>query len=227
MKEGLKKVHESEPARIASLCTGYGGLDMAVMTVFGGKLLWCADNDKHAAQVIAVRYPGVPNLGDLTQLDWSKVEPSDIICAGFPCQDISSSGKGLGIEKGARSGIWKNIAKSICYLRPSIIIVENVSAIRSRGLSRVLGDLAKAGYDTVWTSLRASDIGAPHRRERVFILGCARSTTTRDLLLTAYARRQRWERGTTSREAQGRWPSGRPQRLGHLAVSFSSQQVGR
>src|SRR5580658_5068089 len=155
---------------IGSLCAGYGGLDAAAMAVFGGKLLWCADNDKHVAQIIARRYPDVLNHGDLTQLDWSKAPPVDIICAGFPCQDISYSGRGLGIEKGERSGVWKNIVEGIRYLQPSLIIVENVSAIRSRGIGRVLGDLAQSGYDTVWTRLRASDIGAPHRRERVFIL---------------------------------------------------------
>jgi DNA (cytosine-5)-methyltransferase 1 len=155
--------HQSINSRphLASLCTGYGGLDMAAMAVFGGRLVWCADNDKHVSAILAARYPGVPNLGDLTQLDWSQVDSVDIICAGFPCQDISFSGKGLGIEKGARSGIWKNIVEGIRYLRPQLIFVENVSAIRSRGIGRVLRDLAKSGYDSIWTSVRASDVGAP------------------------------------------------------------------
>src|SRR5579864_8652000 len=117
---------------LASLCTGYGGLDMATLAVFGGKLSWCADNDRHVSTILAARYAGVPNLGDLTRLDWNQVDPVDILCVGFPCQDISSSGKRLGIEKGVRSGIWRNIVEGICYLRPKIIIVENVAAIRSR-----------------------------------------------------------------------------------------------
>ena len=181
--------HEGNDKRLnlASLCTGYGGLDMAAMAVFGGQLAWCADNDKHVSEIIAARYPGVLNYGDLTQLDWSNAPPVDIICAGFPCQDISFSGKGLGIEKGARSGIWKNIVQGICCLRPSIVIVENVGAIRSRGIDRVLGDLASLGYDSVWTSVRASDIGAPHRRERVFILGYENNAEARALLATAHA----------------------------------------
>src|ERR1022692_3101255 len=111
--------------RIGSLCTGYGGLDMAALAVFGGRLVWCADNDRHVSTILAARYPGVPNLGDLTRIDWSQLEPVDIICAGFPCQDISSSGKRLGIEKAERSGIWRNIVEGIRVLRPRIVVVEN------------------------------------------------------------------------------------------------------
>jgi DNA (cytosine-5)-methyltransferase 1 len=162
---------------IGSLCTGYGGLDMAVMAVFGGQLTWCADNDKHVATILAARFPGVPNLGDLTAMDWDQVPPVDIICAGFSYQDISSVDKRGGIEKGERSGIWKNIVAGLCILRPKLIVVENVAAIRHRGLDRVLGNLAAVGYDTAWTSLRASDVGAAHRRERVFILGYTSEAT--------------------------------------------------
>src|SRR5579859_914262 len=156
---------KKQDLRIGSLCTGYGGLDLAAMAVFGGKLDWCADNDRHVSIILAARYPNAPNLGDLTSLDWYTVPPVDILCAGFPCQDISFSGRGAGIEKGVRSGIWKNISTGVRELRPKLIIVENVAAIRSRGLNRVLGDLAALGYDASWTSLRASDVGAAHRRE--------------------------------------------------------------
>lgn len=158
---------------IGSLCTGYGGLDMAVMAVFDGRLTWCADNDRHVATFLAARFPDIPNLGDLAQLDWHQAGLVDILCAGFPCQDISSAGRGAGIEKGAKSGIWKHIVTGLRVLRPKLVVVENVSAIRYRGLGRVLGDLATLGYDAVWTSVRASDVGAPHQRERVFILGYA------------------------------------------------------
>lgn len=155
---------------IGSLCTGYGGLDMAAMAVFGGRLTWCSDNDRHVSRILVARFPGVPNLGDLTVIDWEQVEPVDVLCAGFPCQDISYAGRGAGIRKGTRSGIWINISKGIRILRPKVVIVENVAAIRSRGLGKVLEDLAKLGYNARWTSLRASDVGAAHRRERVFIL---------------------------------------------------------
>src|ERR1700733_3732175 len=135
--------------RIGSLCTGYGGLDLGVMAVLGGRLGWCADSDRHVATILADRYRGVPNLGDITSLDWRRVPAVDVITAGFPCQDISYSGRGAGIEKGVRSGIWRNIVRGIRVLRPEVIVVENVAAIKRRGLDRVLGDLAMVGYDAV------------------------------------------------------------------------------
>jgi DNA (cytosine-5)-methyltransferase 1 len=196
--------------RIGSTCTGYGGLDMAISAVLGGQLVWCADNDRHISTLLAARYPGVPNLGDLTTIAWQSVEPVDIISAGFPCQDISYSGLGAGIEKGVRSGIWKNIAEGIRILRPKLVFVENVAGIKRRGLDRVLGDLAQLGYYTVWATVRASDVGAPHRRERVFILAYRRGGKA--LLAAAYARCQRLSGRPGAREAAGRWPSGRPER---------------
>lgn len=208
--------------RIGSLCTGYGGLDIAVLAVFGGKLVWCADNDKHVSTILAARYPETPNLGDLTALDWTEVPTVDILCAGFPCQDISFSGRGAGIEKGVRSGIWKNIITGIRELRPTLVVVENVAAIRSRGLNRVLGDLAALGYDASWTSVRASDVGAAHRRERVFIL--AYRPEAEDVLTAAHARGQRWQRRAGGRQAPSRRTPGRPVRLGDIAVGVAAQR---
>lgn len=209
--------------RIGSLCTGYGGLDIAASAVFGGTLAWCADSDKHVSTILAARYPEVPNLGDLTKLNWAEIPTVDILCAGFPCQDISFSGRGAGIEKGARSGIWKNIVTGIRELRPAVVIVENVSAIRSRGLGRVLGNLATCGYGASWTSLRASDVGAPHRRERVFILAYRPEAT--EILTTAYARSQRWQRRTASSQAASWWTSSGLVRLGDLALAVAADRA--
>jgi len=158
--------------RSGSLCTGYGGLDLAVMTVLGARLAWCAETDRHAAAVLAARFPGVPNLGDITALDWAAVPPVDLITAGWPCQDISYSGPGAGITKGTRSGLWLTIAAGLRQLRPAYVFLENVAALRTRGLGKVLADLAALGYDTQWACLRASDTGACHRRDRIFILAC-------------------------------------------------------
>jgi DNA (cytosine-5)-methyltransferase 1 len=208
--------------RIGSLCTGYGGLDMATMTVFGGSLAWTADNDRHVSVILAVRYPGVPNLGDLTAIRWRQIESVDIVCAGFPCQDISYSGRGAGIEKGGRSGIWKDIVRGVRVLRPKLVVVENVAAIRRRGLDRVLGDLAALRYSAVWTSVRASDVGAAHRRERVFVLGY-RPRAAKALLAAAHTRSQRRSRRSSAGTAAGGRPPGGSVRPRACAVSPGSQ----
>lgn len=95
--KGEKSHRNLRELKIGSPCTGYGGLDMAVQAVFGGRPLWCADNDRHVRNLLAERLPDVPNLGDLDQVDWSRLPPVDILCAGFPCQDISYAGRGAGI----------------------------------------------------------------------------------------------------------------------------------
>jgi site-specific DNA-cytosine methylase len=92
-----------------------------------------------------------------------------VLSGGFPCQDISYAGKGEGID-GERSGLWSEYARIIRELRPRYVVVENVAALLGRGMERVLGDLAAIGYDAEWQSIRASDVGAPHRRERIWIV---------------------------------------------------------
>jgi DNA (cytosine-5)-methyltransferase 1 len=158
--------------RSGSLCTGYGGLDLAAAAVLGARLAWCAESDRHAAAVLAARYPHVPNLGDITALDWAAVPPVDLITAGWPCQDLSYAGPGAGIKEGTRSGLWLTIAGGLRQLRPPFVFLENVAALRTRGLGTVLADLAALGYDTQWLCLRAADTGSCHRRDRLFILGC-------------------------------------------------------
>jgi DNA (cytosine-5)-methyltransferase 1 len=151
------------------MCTGYGGLDLAAQALYSGQLIWCAENDAHATVLLHRRFPGVPNVGDLTAVDWTQMPAVDIVTAGFPCQDISYAGPGAGIKKGTRSGVWFTIAEALRLLRPGLVLVENVAALRTRGLATVLGDLAALGYDTAWMCLRAADVGAPHRRDRMFI----------------------------------------------------------
>jgi DNA (cytosine-5)-methyltransferase 1 len=154
---------------VGSLCTGVLGLEMAVRAVLGGRVVWVAENDPAAGKVLAHHHPGVPNLGDITATDWAAVEPVDVLTAGFPCQDISSAGKRAGIE-GSRSGVWRHVAHAVRDLRPRLVLLENVSALLVRGIDVVLADLAALGYVGSWRCIRASDVGAPHRRERVFIL---------------------------------------------------------
>ncbi|MET9729352.1 DNA cytosine methyltransferase [Streptomyces sp. NPDC006458] len=141
---------------------------MAVSKLTGGHVYWVADSDPSKSLILSARFPGVPNFGDISSVDWTPlIGQVDILTAGFPCQDISNAGKRVGI-KGERSGVWKHVAEAIRTLRPRYVFLENVGAIRSRGLDVVLGDLAAGGYDAEWTSYRASSVGAPHHRDRWF-----------------------------------------------------------
>ena len=180
--------------RVGSLCSGYGGLEIAIRNVFADiDLAFVADTDPFAAAILEHRFPGVPNLGDITEICYNELEPIDLLAAGFPCQDVSVAGGREGLLKGNRTGLWAEVARAIDELRPPLVFLENVHGLRSakadspvefcamcmgdragnpflRALGAVLGDLSALGYDAWWESVRASDIGAPHRRERVFIL---------------------------------------------------------
>ena len=179
--------------RTGSVCSGYGGLDAAVREVLGGELAWVADNDPDKSAILAHRFPGVPNLGDLEAVDWSAVEPVDVLTAGFPCTDISCAGRRAGLRKGNRSGVWYFVARAIAELRPPLVVIENVKELLSeradsdvescpwcmgdagpesamRALGAVLADLAEIGFDAEWISVPAASAGACHLRWRVFIL---------------------------------------------------------
>ena len=181
--------------KLGSLFSGYGGLDMAIHTAFGDvETAWVSDFDTGPNKILAHRYPSVPNLGDITRIDWTQVEPVDIIAGGFPCQDVSLAGRRAGMTEGTRSNLWGAMRTAIETIRPRYVVAENVRGLLSatatsdsdmepgigplgnagagylRALGRVLGDLADLRYDTQWCGLRAADVGAPHGRFRVFIL---------------------------------------------------------
>lgn len=177
--------------RIGSLFSGYGGLDLAAREVLGGTVVWHCDNDTGASAVLAHHWPDVPNLSDITAVDWSTVEPIDVLTGGFPCQDVSVAGRRVGLRPDTRSGLWSHMRFAIAELRPPLVIIENVRGLLSahadselercpwcmgdgedvilRALGAVLGDLASLGYDANWCGLPASAVGAPHGRSRIFI----------------------------------------------------------
>jgi DNA (cytosine-5)-methyltransferase 1 len=157
--------------RIGSVCTGYGGLDMAVRQVFGGELAWVSDIDPGACQIIAHRMPGIPNIGDLTTTRWEDVEPVDIYIGGYPCQPFSSAGLRKGTED--ERHIWPYIANALRVLRPRVAIFENVAGHLRLGFDTVLADLARLGFDAEWCLVRASEVGAPHPPQRLFIYATA------------------------------------------------------
>ena len=112
--------------KIGALFAGYGGLDRAVESVLDSRVSWVAEFDDGPSRILAHRYPDAPNLRDVTQVDWSAVEPVDIITGGSPCQDLSHAGKRAGMKDGTRSGLWAAMCDAVETIRPSLVIWENV-----------------------------------------------------------------------------------------------------
>ncbi len=154
--------------RIGSLFAGIGGFDLAAQWM-GWETAWYSEIDPFCNGVMAHHFPEATALGDITKIDWGTVEPVNLVCGGFPCQDVSQAGKRAGIS-GVRSGLWIEYARAIRDLRPRYVVVENVPGLLIRGLDAVLRDLAALGYDAEWQVLSAADVGAPHLRERVWIV---------------------------------------------------------
>lgn len=160
--------------RIGSLFSGYGGLDMAVAEVTGAALAWYSEIEPAACRVLSAHYPDVPNLGDITAIEWADVPAVDIVTGGYPCQPFSHAGHRKG-SKDERH-LWPHVADALSALRPGFVVLENVAGHLSLGFADVLGDLARLGYDARWGIVRASDAGAPHQRKRLFIVAYTEST---------------------------------------------------
>jgi DNA (cytosine-5)-methyltransferase 1 len=208
----LNELGIPENPRILGLFEGYGGLTLGHEAVIGGNLVAYSEIEATAIRLLEAHFPGIPNLGDISLIDWEPwIGKVDVIIGGFPCQDVSHAGLGKGLSAGTRSGLWYEFARAISILRPALVGIENVKGLRSapagvkewnddddeelagetprdverdpwalggaarsdrpplRALGAVLGDLAELGYLATWDSIRASDVGASHRRERVFI----------------------------------------------------------
>lgn len=159
--------------RVGSLCTGYGGLELALEAVYGDtQLVFVSDIDKSANTLLENHHPTVPNIGDLTTVDWYQQDYVDIVCAGYPCQPFSQAGDRKG-EQDERA-IFEYISRAISILRPRWLLLENVSGHLTLGGTSVIARLTKLGYDCRWGLVRASDAGAPHQRTRLFIWGVHR-----------------------------------------------------
>jgi len=153
---------------VGSLCTGYGGLEMGLETVYGEiDLRFVSDIDKNVNTLLAHYHPDTPNLGDLTAVKWQDVEPVDVLTAGYPCQPFSTAGKRKGLDD--ERAIFEYIADGISVLRPENVLLENVSGHVTLGGTAVIATLTKLGYNSRWGIVRAADTGAPHKRTRLFI----------------------------------------------------------
>lgn len=163
---------------IGSMCTGFGGLDEAVKMLYpDASVTWCSEINKSANRLIEKRF-GYKNLGDLTTIDWDNVTKPDLITAGYPCQSFSVAGKRKG-QDDERGTIWRTIRNSLIPLGRPDLYLENVRGHVSLGFETVLGDLAALGYSARWCCLSASSVGAPHKRERLFVYAYADSSRPR------------------------------------------------
>jgi DNA (cytosine-5)-methyltransferase 1 len=202
------------PLKHGSCFTGIGGLDLGFERA-GIETRWQIENDRFCRKLLAVHFPNALRYGNIKHVRPEDLEPVDIVSGGFPCQDVSNAGYRVGMA-GARSGLWSELYRLVCHLRPRILVVENVTGLLVRGLGRVLGDLAAIGYDAEWDCFSAAEFGAPHRRTRVFVI--------------AYPHRDRLETNThesvlrqptTDREANGH-----PRTMGSAGQWLESRPPG-
>lgn len=164
--------------------------------------------------VLAKHWPGVPCLDDVRTADFPD---ADVICGGFPCQDISLAGKRAGLS-GERSGLYREMVRAVCLVRPKFAIMENVAALLANGMGTVVGDMATNGYDAEWDCVSASDVGAPHGRDRVWIAFADANKFERPQRSGEAARWWQWSTGQVeaARNSDGAWELQPPRLLGDI-----------
>ena len=178
---------------VLGLFSGIGGFELGFERA-GFNIAAMCEIEPYCRAVLKKHWPSVPVYEDVCVLTGERLRMDgliiDVITGGFPCQDISLAGKGTGLG-GARSGLWQEYRRIISEVRPRWVVIENVSALRSRGLDTVLGEIAALGYDAEWHCIPASAVGAPHRRDRVWIIAHRGSPPVAD---AHCSRLERWLR---------------------------------
>ena len=152
---------------VGSLFSGIGGLDLGLERA-GMEVIWQSEIDRYGCRVLKKHWPEVPNHGNIKEIKWGDVVRPDIICGGYPCQPFSTAGKRNGTDDPRH--LWPWVREAISELRPKYAILENVRGHVSLGLNVVLGEMASIGYDAEWQIVSAASVGAPHLRQRVFIV---------------------------------------------------------
>lgn len=153
--------------RVLDLFAGIGGFSLAAHWM-GWETVAFVEREPFCQKVLAKNFPGVPIYDDVRTYNGDE-HSADIVCGGFPCQDVSTAGAGVGIE-GERSSLYRELLRIVRVLRPQFVVMENVAVLLGRGLGRVLGDLSEIGYDAEWRVFSACELGFPHSRERVFLV---------------------------------------------------------
>ena len=166
---------------IGSLFSGIGGLELGLEHATGGRVCWQVERDAWCRDVLAKHWPDAVRHDDVCTV--RGLPAVDLICGGFPCQDVSVAGKRAGFS-GERSSLWREYRRIVADVRPRLVFVENVPGLLTaddgHAFAEVLGDLAALGFDAEWDVFRASDVGAPHRRERLFLLAYRDGAVLRD-----------------------------------------------
>ena len=159
--------------RLLDLFSGIGGFSLGLERTGGFETVAFCEIEEFPRKVLKKHWPEVPCYHDIRDLTAARLRADgievDAICGGFPCQDISSSGDGAGLD-GAKSALWSEYARLVSELRPQVVFVENSAKLLSRGLDRVLSSLAEIGYDAEWHCVPASAVGATHHRDRAWII---------------------------------------------------------
>lgn len=217
---------------IGSLFSGVGGLELGLEAAGFGPVAWQVEMDPFCREVLAKHWPNADQgTFDVRDAGAATLAPVDLICGGFPCQDVSAAGKRAGLE-GARSGLWYEFARVVAELRPAFVVVENVASGAKRWLPTVRSRLCELGYDTAALAVSAADVGAPHRRARIFVVGVAdadrQGQRQQGRPIPDERRRTRDSRevadAESERRTQGRAKSARQQ--GRLGVASGRAAVG-
>jgi DNA (cytosine-5)-methyltransferase 1 len=199
----------AHPLRVLDLFSGIGGFSLGLERTGGFETAAFCEIEPFCRRVLAKHWPEVPCYDDVRTLTGERLAADgiavDVICGGFPCQDISEAGLRKGLQ-GARSGLWREYARLIGELRPQFVIVENVSELLRNGMGEVLGDLAEIRYDAEWHSIPALAIGADHLRERIWIVA--------------------YPNGAGAQEPEQCWREQRPQEVGEDAAQDHADTNG-
>lgn len=159
--------------KIGSLFSGIGGLELGLERALGWSVAWQVERDPFCQRVLAKHWPDTRRFDDVRTVGAADLSRVDLICGGFPCQDVSGAGRGAGIAPGTRSGLWIEFDRIVGELAPEWVVVENVASGAGRWLSRVRHDLRARGYGTSAFAISAADVGAPQLRRRIFVVGHA------------------------------------------------------
>ena len=161
--------------KIGSLFSGIGGFELGLeRAIPNSSTIWQVEQDKFCQKILNKHWPNAIIYDDVCTVGQHNLEPVDMLCGGFPCQDISTAGK-LGGIHGKKSGLWWQMHRIISELRPRIAVMENVANLTTMGLPEVLGSLSEIGYNAEWSIISAGQFGAPHQRKRIFIVAYSNS----------------------------------------------------